>query len=256
MDYVSIWLYGTFHRDIGTRLFWALESLLRSGLGGIFFGLLFAILAIRRAKYSRYMLAGAAGWFIPDAVQSILSGSFGWSSYLSANQINILSLMMSVLMGACWSAILCLAESERKVPSRYLVAGVVGYPLGTYLFMKLLFSLWLEITPVFFICLVFLMIVLISGVIFVVVLSNWKMVWMLVVGAAGYFVLQRVGFYIAYQLLHLPQYPLNTPMPASAFIVYDISWSISHAIFGVLLGLILGLIYGYQQRNTQTPAGI
>ena len=79
-----------------------------------------------------------------------------------------------------------------------------------------------------------------------------KILWTMVGGVAGCFILDRIALYIAYQLLHLPQFPLNMPMLQNHYIVYEISWAVSQAIFGVLLGLTLGLIFGYQRKNVQS----
>jgi membrane associated rhomboid family serine protease len=83
-----------------------------------------------------------------------------------------------------------------------------------------------------------------------------KALWTIAGGVAGYLVLRRVAFYIAYQFLQLPQFPLNTLVPQNESGVYEVSWAVSEAIFGVLLGLLLGLIFGYQRKNIPQPEGV
>jgi hypothetical protein len=159
-------------------------------------------------------------------------------------------LSISVLVGTFFGACIGFAESERSIPTRYWVGIVIGYPLATYLVIRLLFSLWLENTPWFFLFLLLWMIVLIAGVVVAALIIDRKILWTMGAGAIGCIVLSRVASYIAYEFLHLPQFPLGMPMLQNHLFVYEISWAANEAIFGVLLGLVLGLIFGYQHKNS------
>jgi len=233
---LSVWIYDTFQKDNGTILFTRALSVLWLALTGMVFGLLFGLLLGNQGNYYRHMIAGALGWIIPNTVSFILGDSFTWVYFLSENQTRIIGYLVSILIGTFLSASFIVAESDRKEPLKYLVAGVIIYPLGTYLFIKLLFYLWLEITPWFFVSLMFLMIILIGGVIALVMLNNGKVLFVVIVGAAAYLVLSRVVFYIAYPLLEFPAPPYY--------------WTVNGPIFGALFGLLLGLVLGFQKKNT------
>lgn len=251
VSYLSVWIYDTFQNEDGTRLLSGVLSILSWALTGIVFGLLFALLLGNRTKFLRYMIAGALGWTIPTTVSVILSDSFGWPYFLSESQTRVLDYSIYILIGVFLSAAFIVAESDWKEPLRYLVAGVIIYPFGTYLFIRLLFYLWLEITPWFFISLMVFMIMLISGVIAVVMLSNRKMLYMVIAGAVGYLVLSHAAFYVSYDLLHFPSPPLGVGITPDAFIVYQFYGMFYEAIFGALFGLVLGLILGYLRKNIQ-----
>lgn len=254
----SIWYYDTFRTEKGIFLFQDLLSLMFSAVMGIIFGLFFALILGNRTKFYRYMIATALGWTIPTTVSSVLGDSFGWPYFLSEGQMWILGYSQAILPGLFLSAAFIIAESDRKEPFRYLVAGAVIYPLGTFLFIKLLFSLWLEITPWFFISLMALMILLIGGVVAVAMLSNRDMLFVVLAGAIGYYVLNRAAFYVSYSLLQFPSAPMGVGITQEAFNVYQLYGTLNQAIFGALFGLVLGLILGYQRKNNppQIAAGI
>jgi hypothetical protein len=247
----SVWYYDTFHNERWIGLLDSLVQLLSYALTGISFGLVFSLLAGTPRRRGKYFLAGSLAWLTPSLISHAISDSFGWSYFLKDGQSTVLGVSLAVLMGVFWGAGIGFAESDRKVSTRYLVGAAFGYPLATYLFVRLLFSLWLEITPWFFISLLLLMIVFITSVVAVAISIDRKTLWTMVGGVAGCLILDRVAVYIAYQLLHLPQFPLNSSMLQDHYFVYEISWAAYEAIFGVLLGLMLGLIFGYQRKNMQ-----
>src|SRR5687767_3438546 len=162
---LSVWIYDTFQNDNGTTLLSSLLFIISSALTGVVFGLLSAIFLGNRTKFYRYLIAGALGWVIPVAVSVILDDSFNWGYFLNEDQTRILGYSLSILPGMFISAAFIIAESDRKKPLNYLIASAVIYPLGIFLFIKLLFYLWLEITPWFFIALITFMILLIGGVV-------------------------------------------------------------------------------------------
>ncbi len=245
----SVWYYQTFHNERWIWLLDSIVSLLSYAITGICFGLVFSLLAGAPRKRGKYFLAGSLAWLIPRLVAHVVSNGFGWSFFLSDSQSNALGISLSVLVGVFFGACIGFAESERSIPTRDWVGSVIGYPLATYLVIRLLFSLWLEITPWFFVFLMLWMVALIIGVIAAAMLIDRKMLWTMVGGVAGSLILSRVASYIAYQLLHLPQFPLNMPMLQKHYFVYEISWAAYEAIFGMLPGLVVGLIFGYQRKN-------
>lgn len=246
-----IWYYDTFRTEKGIFLFQDLLLLMFSALMGIIFGLLFALILGNRAKFYRNVLAAALGWTIPTVISSILSDSFGWQYFLNENQTRILGYFQAILLGLFLSAAFIIVESDRKEPLRYLVAGAAIYPLGTFLFIKLLFYLWLEITPWFFISLMALMIILIASVVAMAMLSNRKMLFVVIAGAIGYHLLNHAAFYISYSLLEFPSLPLGVGITQKAFIVYQLYGTLNEAIFGALFGLVLGLVLGYERKNNR-----
>jgi hypothetical protein len=251
----SVWYWETFQNERWIGLLDSVVRLLSYSLTGIFFGLAFSLLAGERRKRGKYFLAGSLTWLIPSLVSHVISNSFGWSFFLREGQSNALGILLTVLVGAFLGGSIGFAESDRNISTRYLVGAVIGYPLATYLFIRLLFYLWLEITPWFFISLLLLMIIVITSVVIVAISIDRKMLWTMVGGAIGCLFLDRIAVYIAYQLLHLPQFPLNTFMTRGNQMMYEISWAASEAIFGVLFGLLMGLIFGYQRKMTQPQVG-
>lgn len=247
----SVWYHQTFHNERWIGLLDNTMQLLSYVATGILFGLVFSLLAGTSRRRGKYFVAGSLVWLTPSLISHAVSDGFGWSYFLKDGQFTALGTSLAVLTGVFWGAGIGFAESDRKLATRYLVGAVIGYPLAMYLFVRLLFSLWLEITPWFFILLLLLMIVFIASVFAIAIWIDRKTLWAMVGGAAGCLVLDRVGVYIAYRLLHLPQFPLNTPMLQNHYLVYELSWAAYEAIFGMLLGLVLGLIFGYQKKNTR-----
>jgi len=253
VSFLADWIYDTFQNESGWIFLPGVLFIISSALVGVVFGLLFAILLGNRIKFYRYLIAGALGWVIPVAVSVILDDSFNWGYFLNEGQTRILEYSLSILPGMFLSAAFIIAESDRKELLRYLVAGAVIYPLGTFLFIKLLFYLWLEITPWFFIALISLMILLIGGVVAIAMLSNRKMLFVVIAGAIGNLVLSRAAFYFAYHLLEFPSPPLGVTITPEAFIVYQFYGIGYQVIFGALFGLVLGLILGYLRNNNPPP---
>ena len=251
----SVWYWDTFHNERWIGLLDSAVSLLSYSITGIFFGLAFSLLAGVPRKRGRYFWAGSLAWFIPSLLSHIVLNGFGWSFFLNERQSNALGISISVLVGVFFGASIGFAESERKVSPRYLLGAVIGYPLATYLFIRSLFYFWLEITPWFFFSLMLWMAALIASLVVVALIVDRKMLWTMAGGVAGCLIFDRVATYIAYQFLHLPQFPLNMPMLQNKVIVYEISWAATEAIFGILLGLTLGLIFGYQRKNAQPQLG-
>ena len=103
-----------------------------------------------------------------------------------------------------------------------------------------------------------LMIILIGGVIAVAMLSNRRMLFVVIVGAIGYHVLNHAAFHISYSLLKFPSVPMGVGLAQEALIVYQLYGILNQAIFGALFGLVVGLILGYQRKNNlpQIVAGI
>src|SRR5215211_3639008 len=159
----SIWYWETFQNERFIWLFNNFVMLLSYALTGILFGLLFALLAGDARKRGNYLLAGSLAWFIPNVISSILSNSFGWSFYLNESQMNILGKLLIILDGLFYSAALVIAESNQKESFRRLTIMALLFPLGAYMYIKLLFYFWLEITEFFFPALILLLLSLMGG---------------------------------------------------------------------------------------------
>jgi hypothetical protein len=158
---------------------------------------------------------------------------------------------MCVLIGVFLSAAYTIAESDRKEPLRYLAAGIVIYPLGTYLFIKLLFCIWREVTPSFSLSLLAFMIGLIVCVVAVTMPGRRRLHFVVIAGGIGYFLLNRVLFYVASRI---PGFSLALDMgivlDVLAIPVYYMA--IYRAVFGALFGLGLGWMIGvYKKADPQ-----
>ena len=246
---VSVWIFGTFHNSMGMTLIWNVLSLISSALTGLVFGLLFALFSGHRTRYAKYMLAGAFGWFIPIAVSSVLSNSFGWSSYLSTTQSYILGIALNALAGAFFGAIFYIAESGHKKLLQLLAASVILSPLVVYLYTKLLFYVWLEITAWFFPALMTLMLILLGGMFALARSGEQKTPWAVIVGMIAYPVLYYSTYQLAYTILNLPTAGPAEAITPNAFLLYEFTWAGVQAFLGLLFGLLLGLIWGYQKKN-------
>lgn len=246
---LSVWIFDTFHNEKGTLLIWNILSLIASALTGLIFGLLFALLAGHRTKYSKYLLAGSLAWFIPVAISSVLSNSFGWSFYLTTTQSYVLGITLNALVGAFLGAIFYVAEQDQNKSLQLLAAGAIVYPSAVYLYTKFLFYVWLEITPWFFPGLMTLMIILLGSVFALARSGEQKIPWAVIVGVIAYPLLDYSIYQLAYIILHLPTAGPGEAITPNAFILYGFTWSGVQAFLGLLFGLLLGLIWGYQHKN-------
>ncbi|RPI94054.1 MAG: hypothetical protein EHM40_07790 [Chloroflexi bacterium] len=217
-------------------------------LTGTIFGLLLALFLGNRTTFYRYVLAGALCWVIPEMVSYILVGSLGEAYYHNANLTPILGYSMCVLIGVFLSATYAIAESGQKYSFRYLAAGIIVYPPGIYLFIKLLFYLWHEITPWFLLSLMAFMIASTACVIAVTMPGRHKSYFVVVAGGIGYFLLNRALFYVAY---HIPGFSiaLDVGIIPDVLIVPMYYMAIYKAIFGALFGLGIGSMFGVHKKT-------
>lgn len=220
-------------------------------LTGTAFGLLLAVFLGNRTKFYSYAVAGALCWVIPEAMSFVLVGSLRDAYYYNEILAPTLGYFMCVLIGVFLSAACPIAESDRKEPLRYLAAGTVIYPLGTYLFIKLLFYLWREVTPSFSLSLLAFMIGLITCVIVLTMPGRRKLYFVVMAGGIGYFLLNRVLFYVASRIpgfslaLDMGIVPDVLAMPVYYMTIYK-------AVFGALFGLGLGWMIGvYKKADPQ-----
>lgn len=245
----TVWYYGTFQNE---RWIWLADDFVRLLfyiLNACAFGVLFAAMSGSFRKRVRYFLAGACAWFIPIVTINVLSDSFGWSHYLSKTQGDVLGTLFSILTGTFLGAIFCIAESDAKEWKRFLGLAIFIYPLGTFFFMRLLFALWLEITPWFFPLVMAWMLVLVGSIAVVVLRTHRKLIWMILVGAIAHRLLNYVGFYITYSLLHFPNPASEVGIFTQNFTAYLLTDSVSQAITGLIFGLGLGLMFGLLKKQ-------
>jgi hypothetical protein len=245
----TIWYWETFQNQ---RWIWLFDNMLKGlsfVLTGILFGLLFALLAGDRRKRSNYLLAGALAWFIPNVMLTIMAGMFGWSFFLNEDQMNILGKLNLILAGMFYSTALVIAESENKESLRRLVIATILCPLGTYLYIKLLFYLWLEITAWFFPALMILMLILLSSMFIIPVRGDRRSFWIIMAGGVAYPLL----FYGVSYLIYSPYSPKMIMLRGEArFLDYvDLTFNhaVSEAILGLCFGLLVGLFLGFKKMR-------
>jgi hypothetical protein len=250
ISFFSVWVYDRFQIDNGGFWFSDGLSLLATAITGIIFGVLFAFFTGQRRKYFKYMLAGALGWFIPVAISFTLSRGFVWSFFLSTTQTQVLGLFLKVLTGAFLGLIFYIAENNRYKPAHFMLSAIL-YPLSVYLYIKILFHLWLEITPWLFTGLLALLLFLLGSVFLLARLSG-QFPWAVVAGVVGYPLLYFAISYVANMILKVPTEP-GGGFSTEMFLLYQRYWMVGQACLGMLLGLLLGLIIGFQNRNKPHP---
>ena len=79
---LQILFFDWFHTEHGLELIGWLANAVGSLLSGLVLGILFAILFADRSRYGRYILAGMLGWFLHDAITTILWYSANLSFFL------------------------------------------------------------------------------------------------------------------------------------------------------------------------------
>jgi hypothetical protein len=247
----SIWYWETFQNE---RWIWLLDNfvtLLSYAFTGIFFGLLFALLMGDSQKRGSYLLAGSLAWFIPNVISNLLSNSFGWSFYLNENQVSILGKLNLILDGMFYSAALVIAESNHKESLRRLTIIALLYPLSVYLYIKLLFYLWLEITELFFPALIMLLLILIGRLFLIVVRNDKKFSGPILFGAVTYPILFYSAFHILYSFPPVPT--MGGGIPSQNIVDLTLSHAITEGVLGICFGLVLGLVFGFQRKGKSFP---
>lgn len=250
----SIWYWETFQNERWIWLFNNFVTLLSYGFTGIFFGLLFALLAGDSRKRGSYLLAGSLAWFIPNVISNVLSNSFGWSFYLNESQTNILGKLNLILDGMLYSAALVIADSNHKDSLRRLKLLAVLYPLGVYLYIKLLFYLWLEITELFFPALIILALILIGSLFLIIVRNDRKFSWIILVGAVTYPFLFYSVFHVIYSFLPAPM--VGEGINNQSIIDLSLNHALIEGILGMCFGLLLGLVLGFQKKRNSSLLAI
>jgi hypothetical protein len=217
-------------------------------LTSVLFGLLLAMFLGNRTKFYRYVLAGALCWMIPEIISFIVVGSLGEAYYHPKNLAPILGYSICILAGVLLSAAYLIAENDRREALRYLAAGTIVYPLGTYLFIKLLFDVWHEITPWFSLALMIFLVTLTVGLLVLTMPARRHLYFGVAAGGIGYFLLNRALFYVA---SHLPGFSLalNMGIVPDVFAIPLYYMAIYKAIFGALFGLIVGAMFGLHKKS-------
>jgi hypothetical protein len=144
-------------------------------------------------------------------------------------------------------------DNSHKALLRFLATSALLYPLGMYLFMRLLFAFGLKDTLWSFVSLLAFLLILIGEVFAVVMRNNRKIPWLVIFAAAGYPVLYLGIFYLAYDILHLPSAEPGVGISAEAFVFYLLNSMVVEASIGAIFGLLLGLIWGYQRKKDSWP---
>jgi hypothetical protein len=126
----------------------------------------------------------------------------------------------------------------------------VLYPLGAYLYIKLLFFLWLEITPWFFPALMILMLILLGGLFAIVARSDRKSSLIIMAGGVAYPILFYALLFLVDSFLPAPVITMGGVVPHQNIIIdLTLTTAITKATIGLCFGLLLGLILGFQKIN-------
>jgi len=234
-----------FHTEQWSELISWLPTAVGSLLTGLVFGVLFAILFTDRTRYLRYIIVGMVGWFLHDAVRSLLAYSFNLTVFLSNWEYLCFDIMMGILSGSFLGLIFIVAKSERWEPVRFLVIGAFAYPLTAYFYMKQMFDLFVFATPWRFVAVIILWVLFLGGIFIIVIKSDGrrKMHWVVIAGAFGYPIMTYISFFGA-QLIFPPTSGTGL-FDDPLFWLYLV---IGNAIFGILIGLLLGVVLGSYKK--------
>ena len=246
---LPLWYYKAFLDYDGSLLFFNVLEFISAALASLVLGALLALLLGKRSQFSNYFLAGTLGWIIPGAIFKILlCEPFNSGVSLSPEENLYLGAIIPILHGAFLGAMFNLAGNERTVALRRFIPGLIVYPAVTYMYIRALVHFDLNSSPEAFAALITLLALFLASVIFVVLLGDRKMPWMVVAGAVGYPVLSHAGMFIA-KLIHLPMPEPGMGISEVSPFILQVSGVAQQAIFGILFGLILGVILGLQQRD-------
>jgi hypothetical protein len=258
---LQILFFDWFHTEHGLELIGWLANAVGSLLSGLVLGILFAILFADRSRYGRYILAGMLGWFLHDAITTILWYSANLSFFLGSQHTIYFSRSESVLSGAFLALIFIAAKSEKKAPVGLLVLGSFAYPLIAFFYVKLLFKLSIIETPWMFLALMILMVVFIGSVFVVVAMSGLgrKAVWMTIAAILLYQLLPNALHKLFLLVALLIPFPVIPPSgipvgSAASWQLYS-RIALDQAIYGMIFGLIMGLMFGQlNKRNLEQVA--
>jgi len=252
---LQVFFFDLFHTEHGLELIGWIPNAVASLLSGFVLGILFAILFAERPKYGRYVLAGTLGWFLHDAIISILWSTTNLVFFLGSRHSLYLWRAELALSGAFLAFTFIVAKSEKKEPMRWLLIGALAYPLISYFYMRLLFKLSIIETPWMFISLMGLMIIYIGSV-FVVTLRSGvdrKTSWMMAAGAVGYplipYTAHSLLIWLAL-LIPFPEFPAGgAPVGSALAWQFIFRLALDNAISGTIFGLIIGLIFGLLHKK-------
>lgn len=246
VDRLQVSYYDRYHVERSFELISRIPYLLSLVITGLLLGSLFAFLFAERSQYSRYIAVGTLGWILLNVMGWALS--FNFYVFLEERQLIYFDYMTFVLSGAMWGWMLVIARSGRHDAVRWLAVSMFVYPLFAYLWVKGLFNLFVFQTPLRFVGLIILMLILIASV-FVLTQkldSQRKFPWIIVASILGYLAVRPLVFVIG-RLIYPPMVALDTALDS-------LSITVSNVIYGALLGSFLGLIMGFQQKNDTQQA--
>jgi hypothetical protein len=255
---LQVFFFDLFHTEHGLELIGWLPNAIASLLTGLVLGILFALLFADRSKYKRYIVAGMLGWFLHDAVTSILWSSANLGFFLATRHIIYFSRTELFLSSAFLGLTFIVAKSEKTEPVRWLVMGSFAYPLLAYFYIHLLFKLSIIETPWMFIALMILMVVYLASVFMIASKSGLgrKAIWMMVVGTLLYQLLPYIlhDLFIWLSLLIPPPVFPPAGIPADSPAAWQLysRVALDQSIYGMIFGLSMGCIFGLlNKRNPQ-----
>jgi hypothetical protein len=242
ISYLEGLYFDLFHTLHGIEMIRWLPGALHALVTGLFLGIIFALLFTERRKYPRYILVTAICWFLHSTLYDILWQSTNLVLFLGTRHARYLQILFWVLSGAFLGLVPYVVRSERRGPFRMLMVGALGYPLITYLYLRLLFRLSIIETPWMFMALLVLVIIFLGSVVLMAVKSELalRIPWLLVFAVIGYFLLSP-GTYLLMSWLGAftgaPIFLDGVPHPFAS------------SMYGMLLGSLLGVLLGFHKRN-------
>ena len=253
---LQVYFYDTFHTEHGLELLGWLSPALSSIITGLLFGLVIAILFADRSRYPRYILVGMLGWFLHEAVTSILWYSANLEFFLGSLHWYYFSLALEGLSGAFMGLALMIAKSETNGLLRWFVVGSISYPLIIYFYIRLLFKLSIIETPWMFMALISLLVVYLVSLLMIAVKSESKpkVPWLLMLSAVSYPLIPYFGRFIPRQILPALNMPSVLYFTDPAYWNYMFLLAVQQAIYVIPFGLLIGIALGVQTRSASTKS--
>jgi hypothetical protein len=252
---LQVLYFDLFHTEHGLELISWIPHAVASLLSGLVLGIFFAVLFVDRSKYGRYILAGMLGWFLHDAVATLLWFSADLVFFLGGRQVIYLNRTEAVLSGTFLAFAFIAAKSEKRELMRLLVGGSFAYPLIAYFYVQFLFKLSVIETPWMFIALMVLILTYIASICVYALKSGVerKSIWMIAAGALGFPLMPYAGHIIVEWVSLLIPVPVIPPsgIPSGSAAAWRLFFrmALDNSIYGMIFGLLMGSMVGLQKNN-------
>ncbi len=252
---LQVLYFDLFHTEHGLEFISWLPSAIASLLTGLVLGILFAVLFATRSTYRRFIVAGMLGWFLHDAVRSILWQAANLGFFLGTRQTIYLCWAETLLSGAFLALTFIVAKSNSRESMRLLKIGSFAYPLSAYLSIQLLFKLSIVETPWMFLALMALMTVYICSVFIISLRSGMERreMWIIAAGAFMYVILPYLSHYFVSwvsALIPFPVLPVTGVLADSTLAwKYMFRIALDNSIYGIVFGFFMGSMFGLLPRG-------